>query len=84
MLAVTDHPEQAIAIGREALALATSLGLEELRAHALNTIGLGRMGLDDFGGIEDLEESLRLVLEHGTPFEITRALRYEPRKDDAE
>jgi predicted ATPase len=72
MLAVTDHPEQAIAIGRETYALASSLGLEELRAHALNTIGLGRMGLDDLGGIEDLEESLRLVLEHGTPFEITR------------
>jgi class 3 adenylate cyclase/tetratricopeptide (TPR) repeat protein len=72
MLAVTNHPEQAIVIGREAFALATSLGLGELRAHALNTIGLGRMSLDDSGGIEDLEQSLRLVLEQGTPFEITR------------
>jgi tetratricopeptide (TPR) repeat protein len=72
MLAVTDHPEQAIAIAREAFALACSLGLEELRAHALNTIGLGRMGLDDLDGLEDLEKSLRLVLEHGVPFEITR------------
>jgi class 3 adenylate cyclase/tetratricopeptide (TPR) repeat protein len=72
MLAVTDYPEQAIAIGREAFTLASSLGLEELRAHALNTIGLARMGLDDLGGIDDLEESLPLVLEHGTPFEITR------------
>jgi len=69
---VDASPVEAIEIGREALALAESLGLEELRAHALNTIGIARMELDDMGGIEELEESLRLVLEHGSPFEITR------------
>src|SRR5207249_2236896 len=74
MLAVVvdASPVDAIEIGREALTLAESLGLEELRAHALNTIGLARMELDDLGGIEELEESLRLILEHGSPFEIGR------------
>jgi class 3 adenylate cyclase/tetratricopeptide (TPR) repeat protein len=72
LLAVTDHEEDAIPIGREALGLAEELGLDELRANALNTIGMARVGLDDFGGLEDLEESLSLALEHCSPFELGR------------
>ena len=72
LLAVTGHNEDAIPIGREALALAEELALNELRANALNTIGMARVGLDDFGGLEDLEESLRLALEHCSPFELGR------------
>ena len=72
LLAVNDDSAEALEIARDALALADSLGLDELRAHALNTIGLGRLGLDDFDGIDDLEESLHLALAHGTPFELTR------------
>ena len=72
LLAVTDHEEDAIPIGREALALAEELALTELQANALNTIGMARVGLDDFGGLEDLEGSLRLALEHCSPFELGR------------
>jgi tetratricopeptide (TPR) repeat protein len=72
LLAVTDHDEDAIPIGREALALAEELALYDLRANALNTIGMARVGLDDFGGLEDLEASLRLALEHCSPFELGR------------
>ena len=72
LLAVTDHEEDAIPIGREALALAEELALYDLWANALNTIGMARVGLDDFGGLEDLEGSLRLALEHCSPFELGR------------
>jgi tetratricopeptide (TPR) repeat protein len=65
--------DEALSVGRDALAIADQLGLGDVKAHVLNTIGLARIGMDDFGGIGDLEASLRLSLEHGTPFEIGRA-----------
>jgi tetratricopeptide (TPR) repeat protein len=34
---------------------------------------MARNAMDDFRGIADLEESLRLTLKHGSPFEIGRA-----------
>ena len=64
--------EDGLTIGREALEMGVELGLGELQAHALNTIGMARVSLGDFGGLADLDESLRLILEHGTPFEIGR------------
>jgi tetratricopeptide (TPR) repeat protein len=72
LLAATGGEEEAISIGREALALAEELALYDLWANALNTIGMARVGLDDFGGLEDLEGSLRLALEHCSPFELGR------------
>jgi tetratricopeptide (TPR) repeat protein len=39
---------------------------------ALNSIGTARVAKGDLGGIADLEESLDLALEHGSPFEIVR------------
>ncbi len=72
LLAATGSEEEAILIGREALALAEELALYDLWANALNTIGMARVGLDDFGGLEDLEGSLRLALEHCSPFELGR------------
>ena len=48
-------------LGREALALAEELGLEDLRAHALNTIGVSRADMGDRGGFDDLEESIEIA-----------------------
>jgi tetratricopeptide (TPR) repeat protein len=64
--------EEGLRVGRAALDMAGQLSLGEVEANALNTIGLARIGMDDFGGLADLEESVRLVLEHGSPFEIGR------------
>ena len=57
---------------REALAMAKELELPDLQANALNTIGLARVLTDDFAGISDMEESLRLALEQGSLDEIAR------------
>ena len=57
---------------REALALAQELELPDLEANALNTIGLARVLTDDFAGISDMEESLRLALEQGSLDVIAR------------
>jgi tetratricopeptide (TPR) repeat protein len=53
--------ERAIETAREALAMAEELGLDELRAHALNNIGISRtqFGWDD--GFADLELSAQIA-----------------------
>ena len=59
--------DEAIRIGREALAMAEQLGLDELQAHALNSIGISRMILGDLGGTEDLERALAIAVERNLP-----------------
>jgi class 3 adenylate cyclase/tetratricopeptide (TPR) repeat protein len=53
---------EAIRQGREALGMAKELGLGELRAHALASIGLARTRSGDAGGLADLEESVALAV----------------------
>jgi class 3 adenylate cyclase/tetratricopeptide (TPR) repeat protein len=65
MLAGLGH--EAIRIGREALQMAEELGIDELRAHALNNIGCARVGLGDPGGVEDLEQSIAIAEAINTP-----------------
>ncbi len=55
--------DQAIRFGEEALGMATALGLEELRADALGSIGAAHTGRGDPGAIEELQESID-ILEH--------------------
>jgi class 3 adenylate cyclase/tetratricopeptide (TPR) repeat protein len=55
--------EEAIEAGREALARAEALGLDELRAHALNNVGMSRFGTGDTGGFDDMEQSIAISLE---------------------
>ncbi len=58
MLAGNEH---AIRVGRQALAMAEELGLDELQAHALDNIGVSRLGTGDRGGLEDLERSIQIA-----------------------
>jgi tetratricopeptide (TPR) repeat protein len=53
--------DHAIRVGREALAMAEELGLEELQASALNNIGVARLGHGDLGGRDDLERSIAIA-----------------------
>jgi hypothetical protein len=47
--------------------MATELGLDEVRAHALNNIGSSRIDLGDDGGIRDLEQSIEITDRIGSP-----------------
>jgi class 3 adenylate cyclase/tetratricopeptide (TPR) repeat protein len=59
---------EAIRHGGEALAIAEKLGLEELRAHALDNIGCARCYLGDLTrGLEDIERSLEVALAANSP-----------------
>jgi hypothetical protein len=52
--------------------MADELDLDEMRGNALNTLGIARVSMGDVDGLEDLEESLRLAVEHGSQLEIAR------------
>jgi class 3 adenylate cyclase/tetratricopeptide (TPR) repeat protein len=69
-LAVANDPERAIAIAREALVLAESLELPQLKAHALGILGSARAQLGDMGGVTDLEHSIEIAERVGSPQSI--------------
>jgi tetratricopeptide (TPR) repeat protein len=54
-------------LGESALAMAQSLELDELVAHALTTIGMAKLGMGDRTGIADIERALDVALEADTP-----------------
>jgi tetratricopeptide (TPR) repeat protein len=73
MHALEGRHEEAIRVGRDALAAADRHGLDEVRAAALTTVGMARAALGDDGGIADLEESRRVALHSGALHEAVRA-----------
>jgi class 3 adenylate cyclase/tetratricopeptide (TPR) repeat protein len=62
--------DTAIQIGRQALRMAEDLGLDEVRAHALNNIGFARAARAEAGGIDDLERSLAIAVARNSPESI--------------
>jgi len=54
------YPE-AIQIGEEALVMADQLGLDEVRAHALNNIGSARSYVGGVNGLEDIRRSIEIA-----------------------
>jgi class 3 adenylate cyclase/tetratricopeptide (TPR) repeat protein len=70
---LADEFDDAIRVGEEALAMSERLGLDELRAHALNNIGTSRQSRGDERGLAQLEEAAELALALRSP-EAARAL----------
>lgn len=62
---LNDRMAPAIEWGRRALAMAEGIGHVESRVHALNNVGTAMAYLDQDGGVDLLEQSLALALEHG-------------------
>ncbi|HVS47287.1 MAG TPA: AAA family ATPase [Candidatus Dormibacteraeota bacterium] len=65
---------EAIRLGREALAMADQFGLGELRAHALDNVGVARVHSGDPGGIDDLERSAAVAAQVSAPGELCRSM----------
>jgi ATP/maltotriose-dependent transcriptional regulator MalT len=65
-----DEADAALAAAREAMTIADELGLDEMRADALMTIGLTRTTTGDLGGLEDLERSIAIAEEANSPLAI--------------
>jgi DNA-binding CsgD family transcriptional regulator/tetratricopeptide (TPR) repeat protein len=72
LLMLAQEPEQASVVGERALALATRLGDESTRAHALINIGTSRIQLDpEDSGV--LLEALDVAEAAGEPEDVVRA-----------
>jgi class 3 adenylate cyclase len=71
-LMLGDEYARAVEVGREAIARATAVGDDELRAAALNNVGSARVNLGDPGGLADLEASVELARD-SSPAEYIRA-----------
>jgi class 3 adenylate cyclase/tetratricopeptide (TPR) repeat protein len=68
-----DEAERAVPAGSEALEMAESLALDELRASALNTLGVCRVLLGDREGLLDLERAIE-ISRGLRSFQLVRAL----------
>jgi tetratricopeptide (TPR) repeat protein len=59
--------EETVQVGRQALAMAQALGLDQERALALNFIGVARVDGGDRGGVEDLEQAVTIAVRANSP-----------------
>ncbi|MBA3333592.1 MAG: hypothetical protein H0U30_06335, partial [Actinobacteria bacterium] len=59
---IADEPDEGLRLGELAVSMAEELGLDELRAHALTTVGMAKNYFDLGSGIEDMERGLALAL----------------------
>jgi class 3 adenylate cyclase/tetratricopeptide (TPR) repeat protein len=66
-LAMANRHAEAREAAAEVLAMARELGLPELEADALGTIGLARVDAGDAGGLADLEAAIATFEREGTP-----------------
>jgi tetratricopeptide (TPR) repeat protein len=71
---LADRFEEAVAGGAEALRLAEELGLDDLRASALNNIGTARGNAGDPGGLEQVRQSVELARKINSASELLRGL----------
>jgi class 3 adenylate cyclase/tetratricopeptide (TPR) repeat protein len=66
-LVVASRHAEGLAVGREVLAMARTLGLPDLEADALGATGTARVEAGDPGGLDDLEAAIARFEELGTP-----------------
>jgi class 3 adenylate cyclase len=69
---LADQNDKAIVIGLQALRMAETLGLDDLRAHALNNIGSARAASGDPRGLAELEESIALASRSNSILDVLR------------
>jgi class 3 adenylate cyclase len=63
---------EAVAVGSEALRMAEELGLDEVRAHVLTSVGIARSMTGEEGAAADLEQAIELAGRISSP-EVVRA-----------
>jgi DNA-binding SARP family transcriptional activator len=62
---LADEKEEAISLGLEGLAIAEKLGLESVRAHCLNNVGVARACSGDLTGLQDLQQAFEIAVAAG-------------------
>jgi hypothetical protein len=69
---LADRNAAAIEVGNEALKMAGELGLDDIRSHALNNVGVARIVRGDVEGLADLEESIAIAARLQLPGDLSR------------
>jgi class 3 adenylate cyclase/tetratricopeptide (TPR) repeat protein len=69
---LADRNRAAIEVGSEALRMAEQLGLDDIRSHALNNLGVARIVRGDVDGLADLEESIEIAERLHLPADLSR------------
>jgi class 3 adenylate cyclase/tetratricopeptide (TPR) repeat protein len=69
---LADENDRAIELGEEALRLAKELGLDDLRASALNNVGCARARTGDTRGFAELEESIAIAWQANSVSDVIR------------
>jgi len=64
---IANEVDEGRRLAEAAFAMATELGLDELRAHALTTIGMAKNDAGDTSGVEDMERALEIALAVDSP-----------------
>jgi class 3 adenylate cyclase/tetratricopeptide (TPR) repeat protein len=71
-LMVAGRHDEAVRVGRDALAIAKEFQDDELVAFALSSIGTARVNRGELDGLRDLEESVEVAERVPSPWHITR------------
>ncbi|MFL5946527.1 MAG: ATP-binding protein, partial [Gaiellaceae bacterium] len=71
---VADRSDEAIHFGGDALRVADELGLEDIRATALITIGSARSGMGDVTGLEEMQSGIDLARRINFIPEVVRGM----------
>jgi predicted ATPase/class 3 adenylate cyclase len=64
---IAEELENGSRLAEGALSMARELGLEELHAHALTTLGMAKNAVGDASGLQDMEHALQIALEIDSP-----------------
>ena len=64
---IAGETEEGRKLAEAAFAMATELGLDELRAHSLATIGMAKNAVEDGSGVGDMERALDIALAADSP-----------------
>jgi hypothetical protein len=64
---IAGDPAEGLRIGEQALAMAEELGNDEIRAHALSTVGSSKGYLGDRAGAADMERALEIAVRIRSP-----------------
>jgi DNA-binding SARP family transcriptional activator/class 3 adenylate cyclase len=70
LLMVAGKHQEAIRVGREGLDIAERLGLEDIRADALNHLGAARVSNQDADGLADMEQAVTLAVQANSPVSV--------------
>ena len=66
MRAIADENDEGLRLGTRAVAMAEQLGLDEILAHALTTVGMSKNVIERGSGVADMERGLAIALEAGS------------------